>query len=396
MSDYSNIPEEEMNYGSFSIEDITKTVAGANQTTPKKEEENEVETNEDVNVTQPSTLTSEDIQSVAEKNKTGEDIEPEGEPIVEDPIVEGYDANVYSAAIELAKENGLLNIPEDVGEITEEVWKDILAQNEYVREQRALNTIRSKAGDPKIVELLDYVMDGGTWYGYNEMQSTIQDEIDISTLDTKVEEDQRYLIEVFLSDGLDNNNPAHARRLQNIDNEVNNIFDRLEQDTLAEEAKQFLLDKTAQQKEYIKEQQKIHVQQQQAEEAAKQQARQQWNDQFKTTLETRPWSQTKKEEVISQFDIVQLTNGNEMELWQYKFDAIWRDPAATQVFMDFISDFDAQTLKFKRQGQPVNKQVTKAITGLINNKQTTSKNSRYTSNRRTSNTSLPSIDPFNS
>ena len=398
MSDY-NIPDEELNFGSFDIADITKTVQQVAKENPNNPAQDEKEEEYGIDVNQPITLTPDDIRSVTggekEEEESIETNNEEKEEEVVDNTSNTYGNDVYAAAIELAKENGLLNIPDNVGEITDEVWQDIIKQNEYDRELRALNNVRMNAGDPKIVELLDYVMKGGTWYGAEEMKETIQEEIDISTLDVATEEDQRYLIEMYLSDGLDQNNPAHLRRLQNIDQEINNVFDRLEQDELAQEAKQFLLVRTNQQKENIARQQQAHVEQQRQQEQQQQQARQNWNNQFKESLNDRIWSQNKKDQVVSQFDIVQLDNGSEMEMWQYKFDAIWRNPKATQIFMDFLSDFDENTLQFKQSGQSVNKQVTSTIKNLINQKSQTKSNTRYTSNRRTNTDSLPTIDPHN-
>jgi len=402
MSDY-NIPEAELNFSSFTIDDISKTVNAAQadvtkDNTPEEEEET-VETNQPINV-----LTQDDIRTVtkSEEDETIEtEVTPESETTTENAEVEpegkaSYADEVYSAAIQLAKENGLLNIPEEMeGEMTDEVWQDLLQKNEVERQQRTINNIRNNAKDPKIVELLDYVMNGGGWYGFNEMQDTIQEEIDITSLDESKEEDQRYLIELYLSDGLDATNPAHIRRLQNIDNEVNTAFDRLENDALSKEAKNYLLDKNTKAKQYIADQQQLHQAQQQEEVNRQAAARQNWNNQFKTTLNDRNWSQDKKNNIVSQFDIVQLDNGAEMEMWQYKFDAIWRDPAATQIFMDFLSDFDPSALQFKKQGQTINKQVTSTIKNLINKKAQTSSKGQHVSKRRVAGKQLPKIDPNN-
>ena len=402
MSDY-NIPEEELNFSSFTVADITKTVNAANADVTKSETSEET-IEETTNSNQPvNVLTKDDIRNSTNTNSGATDIEEVKEEVVTQDattpeVVENtpYTDEVYAAAIQLAQENGLLNIPEEMeGNITNEVWQDLLQKNEAARQQQTINNIRQSAGDPKIVELLDYVMNGGTWYGFNEMQETIQEEIDITSLDASKEEDQRYLIELYLSDGLDASNPAHVRRLQNIDNEVNTAFDRLENDALSKEAKAYLLNKNAIEKQGIAEQQKAYQQQQQEEANRQEQARQNWNNQFKTTLNDRNWSQDKKNSVVSQFDIVQLDNGSEMEMWQYKFDAIWRDPQATQIFMNFISDFDPNSLKFKQQGQPINKQVTSRITSLINKKAQTGSKSQHTGNRRMVSNNVPKIDPNN-
>lgn len=378
----SNIPDEEMNFD-LNIEDILQTTSSASsEDTPSEEVED-------------SSNFLDDIKSTVDENMVEKDDDNEDDNNLpassENESVE-YSNDVYSAALDFLKENNLLSIPEDVGDINEEVWSQIIENNKIAQRDSLLNELRMNAGDDKIVELFDYVWNGGSWFGYEEMKNTIQSEINIESLDLNNDEDQRYLIESYLSDGLDPNNPAHVRRLQNLPNEVNNYFDRLEAEDLAKEAKDYFVSKIENQKLLIQQQQEEHRQNELAQQQALQEQQQEWVNNFKTSLDNRNWSKSKKDAVVQQFDLVQLNDGREMEMWKYKFDAIWEKPELTQVFMDFLSDLDPYTLEFKRNGVPTNKQVTSTIQNLINTKNQTKSKSQYQSSRE-DNTLTDTIDP---
>ena len=111
-------------------------------------------------------------------------------------------------------------------------------------------------------------------------------------------------------------------------------------------------------------------------------------------MNEKSWSQNKKNNVVKQFDIVELDDGREMEMWRYKFNELWKDPNLTQVFIDFISDLDPHTLQFNSRGVPVNKQVTSTIQNLINSKKQNRSKGQY-SDKRQSDSSIQNIDPRN-
>ena len=110
--------------------------------------------------------------------------------------------------LELLAENNLLTLPEELGEVTEEKWNEIIQENKMRQRQALFDEVKSNAGDPRIAELVDFAYNGGSWYGVEEMQQAIQAEINLEELDTTSEDDQRYLIESYLSEGL---NISHLR-----------------------------------------------------------------------------------------------------------------------------------------------------------------------------------------
>ena len=224
------------------------------------------------------------------------------------------------------------------------------------------------------------------------MKQTINDEINIESLNTQEADDQRYLIDSYLREGLDPQNPAHQRRIENVPSEVENYFDRLEAEDIAQEAKNYFLGKVNEQKQIIAYQQQEAQQEQEQVQQQQAQQQQEWINDFRQTLNEKSWSQNKKDNVVRQFDIVELDDG--MEMWRYKFNELWKDPNLTQVFIDFISDLDPHTLQFKSRGVSVNKQVTSTIQNLINSKQQNRSKGQY-SDKRQSDSSVQRIDPRN-
>ena len=371
-----SIPEEEMNFD-FGLDDILKTTNEASSEPTDSEDTSNF---------------MEDVQQTIEQHTA------ENKPVVEEQTIEqpkpSYNNDVYSAALDVLRENNLLNIPDDIGDINQETWNDLIEQNKQNQRSTILNEMRMNAADPKITELFDYVYQGGSWHGFEEMKQTINDEINIESLNTQEADDQRYLIDSYLREGLDPQNPAHQRRIENVPNEVENYFDRLEAEDIAQEAKNYFLGKVNEQKQMVAyqqqeaQQQEFHHQQQQA------QQQQQWINDFRQTLNEKSWSQNKKNNVVKQFDIVELDDGREMEMWRYKFNELWKDPNLTQVFIDFISDLDPHTLQFNSRGVSVNKQVTSTIQNLINSKQQNRSKGQY-NDKRQSDSSIQNIDPRN-
>lgn len=371
-----SIPEEEMNFD-FGLDDILKTTNEASSEPTDSENTSDF---------------MEDVQQTIEHHTA------ENEPAVEEQVTEqqqpSYNNDVYSAALDVLRENNLLNIPDDIGDINQETWNELIEQNKQNQRSAILNEMRMNAADPKITELFDYVYQGGSWHGFEEMKQTISDEINIESLNTQEADDQRYLIDSYLREGLDPQNPAHQRRIENIPNEVENYFDRLEAEDIAQEAKNYFLGKVNEQKQMVAYQQEQAKQQELQRQQQQAQQQQEWINDFRQTLNQRNWSQNKKNNVVKQFDIVELDDGREMEMWRYKFNELWKDPNLTQVFIDFISDLDPHTLQFNSRGVPVNKQVTSTIQNLINSKKQNRSKGQY-SDKRQSNSSVQRIDPRN-
>lgn len=370
----NDLPEEETSFD-FGLKDILSAVTD-NSTENTGEDLNDADLLNTINATLEGNIINPNTSVNTEKQ----------------PVQ--YDENVYNTALTVLKEAGIFEVPDNLQTVDDEIWQAIIQDNKEKYKHSILEEMRQNAADPKIVELFDYVYNGGTWFGAEQMIDTIQNEIDIHALNTRDEDHQRYLIESYLTEGLDPNNPAHARRLENIPNEIATYFDRLEAEDIANEAKQYFLEKVNLQKEQIAAQQEEHNRQQKALEEEARRTQAEWANTFRNTLNERGWNDSKKKEIVSQFDIVELDNGQNIPMWKYKFDSIWANPKATQVFMDFISDYDPYTHEFKRNGVPTTKQVTSTIQNIINAKNQNKSKSQHSDQRQVA-TTIKTIDPRN-
>ncbi len=380
MNKHLNVPEEDLNLNfDLNIEDITKAAEEA--VIEKTTEEPEVD---------PSNFLEEVKETVKNEHSKSE---KESDVVNKDNDKSSYDDQTYSAALELLAENNLLSLPEELGDVTEEKWNEIIHENRQRQKETLLEEVKNNAGDPRIAELLEYAYNGGDWYGVEEMQQTIQAEINLEQLDPTNEDDQRYLIESYLSEGLDPNNPVHALRLKNVPNEVDAYFERLEAEGIASQAKEFYTTQFEHQKELLNQQQAEYNYQQQLQAQQAKQEEEMWINTFKDTLNDRPWNKSKKDEIVKQFDIVTLEDGRETELWRYKFESIWNNPVATQVFLDFLSDYDHNNHQFTRNGVPSTKQASSTIQRIINSKRQNKPKGQYQSKRREVTNDTPQIDP---
>lgn len=280
--------------------------------------------------------------------------------------------DAYSAALQILRDQQILNIPDDINELDESTLQELIEYDQELRNQQALDFIKSQASDPRLADLIDYVLEGGSYEDAIVMKDIIDEQYSFYDMDVAAEQDQRMLIEMYIREGLNPNNPIDQRRLNRLDDEIDGYINNLEGEDLASEAKSYFIDKL----EYVKEveKQKITEREMEMQNYQRQKLQQEkfWVDQFKKSLNEKPWSNDKKKEIVSQFDIVQLDNGSEMEMWKYKWNKIWEKPDLTQVFMDFIGDLDPYTLEFKNRTTPVQKQVTNKILEIVNNKKTVS------------------------
>jgi len=261
-------------------------------------------------------------------------------------IINGYSDEAYAAALELARENNLLIIPENLeGSMTPDMWEDILSENKRMQYENVFNDIKSQAGDNYVADLLEYAYNGATWDDIKAMQDNIDNQINVNNLDTSNEDHQRYLIEEFLSDGLNPDNPAHKLRLSKIDQDVDAIFDRLEAEDMAGKAKEFFASRFEQEQQILAQQQEQDRIYQEEQRQLKLQEEAMWAENFRNSLESRKWSREKKDSVVSQFDIVELDSGEQVEMWKYKWNNLWKKPEMVQVLMDFMSDIDPYTME---------------------------------------------------
>jgi hypothetical protein len=283
-----------------------------------------------------------------------------------------YNVDIYSAALQILKEQNILNIPDDISELDENTLNQLIEYDQELRNQQAFDYVKSQTSDPRLSELIDHVLNGGEYEDAIAMKEIIDEQYDFYNLDVQVEDTQRMLIDMYIREGLNPDSAVDQRRLARLDDEIDMYINNLEGEDLAGEAKNYFIEKI----EYIKEFEKQKIQERKIQtelyQRQKLQQEQFWINDFKKTLNEKPWSNDKKKEIVSQFDIVQLDNGTEMEMWKYKWSKIWERPDLTQVFMDFLSDLDPHQLEFKNRNIPVQKQVTSKILDIVNNKKTIS------------------------
>lgn len=377
MNNNDNLPEENFNF-SLDLDDITKIVSdNVEQSNDIVDENGSIEIDPAYIIPEPSDNT---IPSNPISDKQTDNI----------PVEE----SAYTTALSLLKESGMFEIPDNIESVDDEIWSEIVNYNKERYKAQLLEEIKLNAGDTRIAELYDYVRTGGTWHGVENMVNTIQDEINVENLDPTDEQHQRYLIETYLTEGLDPNIPINAKRIANIQEEVNTYIDRLEAEALAQEAKEYYLQKINIQKENLRIEQEEYQRQEAIRQQEEIQRQQEWAHTFQLTLNERPWSDTKKKEVINQFSQVELDNGQTMEMWRYKLDAIWQNPKSTQIFLDFMSDFDPYKLEFNRNGVPTNKQVSSTIENIIHAKQQQKSKSAFQDQQRQTQ-QIKQIDPRN-
>ena len=296
----------------------------------------------------------------------------EDAPSNEDPAAEkSYPDEIYNALFDFIKEQGILQIPDDIEVLDEEKLQWVIDQNNQNRNQMALEYVRSQAGDDKVLEIFDIAYGGGTWEDIKNMRELIEVQDNYDNLDVKSEQDQRFLIESYLKEGLDPNNPANKRRLAGLNEEVERYMERLEGENMAVEAKTYFVDKINQEKErlHIEKEQRVQAEKEREARAAQEEAK--WINDFKVTLDKRKWANDKKKAVIEQFNIVKLDNGTETELWRYKVDQMWKRPELVHHLMDFLSQLDPYTMSFKGENLTPEKNATKRLLEMAQKKQTT-------------------------
>lgn len=298
------------------------------------------------------------------------------------PEVKEYNEDLYSLLFDFVKEQGILHIPDDIEMLDEEKLKWVIEENDRIKYENALEHVRQQAGDDKVVELFDFVYNGGTWEDINNMRELLTIETEYEKLDEKNEQDQRFLIESFLKEGLDVRNPAHKRRLDKINEEVESYIERLEGEDVAKEAKAYFVNKINEEKERLSIEKEERLKQEQQYKIKAQQEEAKWIDDFKVSLNKRTWSNDKKQNVIKQFDMVSLDNGQEMELWRYKWGQMWKKPELVHVFMDFLSNLDPFTMEFKGDVHQSDKAATKKLIEMANKKQTSKQVSSRTETMR--------------
>lgn len=375
----------ELGGGDLTIDDIKNQTQSASNNSSNFSDNNYDEEVEDNNIDNSSSNNNSrafDFSSVEDfkiesesdfRSQVEEQLKNHGEE-EDNNGVSDKNIDVYSAALQILREQNILNIPDDINELDEDTLNYIIEQDQEYRNQQAIDFVRNEAAarDPRLSELIDHVISGGNYEDAIVMKDIIDEQYNFAGVDVSQEQNQRMLIEMYIREGLNPESAVDQRRLARLEDEIESYINNNEGEDLANEAKEYFIEKL----EYMKEaeKQKVMEREEQLRQMKQQKIEQErkWVNDFKKSLNEKPWSNEKKKEIVQQFDIVQLNNGEEVEMWKYKWTKIWENPNLTQVFMDFLSDLDPYSLEFKNRNVPVQKQVTNKILDIVNNKKTVS------------------------
>lgn len=252
----------------------------------------------------------------------------------------------YAVAFDFIRENNLLHVPEGV-ELNGDTLPDILQYDQQRRAEQAFDYIKSLAGDEYVVDLLQLVINGGTFRELEVGKDIITDEIYFKNLNLDDESERRAVLTTYLKEGLDPKIPNHAEMLEEIPSRVDAIEGSYKGKERALKAQEYFLNQIENAKQELERSKIERIRHEEAVKLAKYKNEENWRNQFFNTLKDSNWTNQKQNEVVSHFNTVKLTDGTELPLWDYKMKKIWENPKHAQVLFRFLSDFDEYRLEFK-------------------------------------------------
>lgn len=289
--------------------------------------------------------------------------------------VESIPENVVSLVFDFIKEQNILNVPEGM-EINAENIAKIVKYDEAFRNQQALEYIKSKAGDEYVAELFDIVWNGGNINHLKEGKAIVEDVEYFRSIDLKVEENQREILDLFLREGLDEKIPSHKYLLAEVAKRIDNIIGEYKGQEEAEKAVEYYLEVAEKAKHDLEKRISEEKVLEEKNKAIQVQREIEWRNSFvKDVLDTN-WSNEKKNEVLDQFGEVKLQNGVVTKLWDFKLKKIWENPALTKELFKFLADFDPRELKFKKLSKSPEQEATSMLMNALSKKQITKTNTK--------------------
>lgn len=255
-----------------------------------------------------------------------------------------YDqVNPYDVAFDLIQEMDLLRLPDGIQSLTPEEINFYKEQTLIQQREEALEYLRSQiAHDPYMLEIFDYTMIGGDFADITTFKALNNVEIDYETLNINDEETQKELVRQYLSSDLNPSNKKDRELLSYIPEKIEKLLDSGELRGKAAEARDHFVNRVREQKQ-LEFQKAIE-----AKEAydyqnwLEQQEQVQWDQEFRQTLNQRPWSDAKKHNVIRENQLIELEDGSRIPIWEYKRQIMFSDPYLFQQFLDFTSKLDLQ------------------------------------------------------
>jgi hypothetical protein len=259
---------------------------------------------------------------------------------------QGISEEAYAVAFDFIKENNLLFVPEGV-ELNGDTLPEILQYDQQRRAEQAFDYIKSLAGDEHVADLLQLVINGGTFKELETGKDIITDEIYFKNINLDDESERRALLTTYLKEGLDPKIPNHAEMLEEIPSRVDAIEGSYKGKERALKAQEYFLNQIEEAKRELERSKIERIKEEEAVKLAKYNHEQNWRNQFFSTLKNSNWTNQKQNEVVSHFNTVKLTDGTELPLWDYKMKKIWENPKHAQMLFRFLSDFDEYKLEFK-------------------------------------------------
>ena len=255
-----------------------------------------------------------------------------------------YDqVNPYDVAFDLIQEMDLLRLPDGIQSLTPEEINFYKEQTLIQQREEALEYLRSQvAHDPYMLEIFDYTMVGGDFADITTFKALNNVEIDYETLNINDEETQKELVRQYLSSDLNPSNKKDRELLSYIPEKIEKLLDSGELRGKAAEARDHFVNRVREQKQFEFQKAIESKEAYDYQNWLEQQEQVQWDQEFRQTLNQRPWSDAKKHNVIRESQLIELEDGSRIPIWEYKRQIMFSDPYLFQQFLDFTSKLDLQ------------------------------------------------------
>jgi hypothetical protein len=255
-----------------------------------------------------------------------------------------YDqVNPYDVAFDLIQEMDLLRLPDGIQSLTPEEINFYKEQTLIQQREEALEYLRSQVGhDPYMLEIFDYTMAGADFADITTFKALNNVEIDYETLNINDEETQKELVRQYLSSDLNPSNKKDRELLSYIPEKIEKLLDSGELRGKAAEARDHFVNRVREQKQFEFQKAIESKEAYDYQNWLEQQEQVQWDQEFRQTLNQRPWSDAKKHNVIRENQLIELEDGSRIPIWEYKRQIMFSDPYLFQQFLDFTSKLDLQ------------------------------------------------------
>ncbi len=293
--------------------------------------------------------------------------------------------NSIDIAIDLIKSLDLIRIPDELKDtqFNEEGLKALVEETHKQKEVEFVDYMRSQiAHDPYMSDMFEYTLAGGKFADLPLMQEMTNRLIDYESVDLTDEYNQQWIVNEYLSEGLDYNKERDRAILDLIPNKIQQLTNDLVLRLEADKDKTYFIDKVNQ---YRQDEYNRALQARQENDIKEQEIKQkqaEWDKAFVTTLANKQWSDDKKKAIGEEVRYVKLTTGEQIPMWEYKQRVIFSNPELFQEFLDFTSKFDTKEMKFTSnaatESVKANNSNIQKIVDRLNNKQSTTNTSSNT------------------